>query len=72
MLRKRVMRRPDFLLAGTGEAVCVSGDNLHTSPQTRLFYAGAGNSVPRHEWTDDFLMPRPFWVDIIEDFIPVP
>ncbi len=49
-----------------------SGDDSHTALQTPLFYVGEANGVPLHEWTGDFLVPRPFWVDIVEDFVPVP
>ena len=49
-----------------------SGDDSHTALQTPLFYMGEANGVPLHEWTDDFLVPRPFWVDIVEDFVPIP
>ncbi len=49
-----------------------SGDDTHTALQTPLFYIGDANGVPLHEWTDDFLVPRPFWVDIVEDLVPVP
>ncbi len=50
-----------------------SGDDSHTVLQTPLFYMGEANGVPLHEWTDDFLVPRrPFWVDIVEDFVPLP
>ncbi len=49
-----------------------SGDGSHTALQTPLFYVGEADGVPLHEWTDDFLVPRPFWVDIVEDFVPMP
>ena len=72
MQRERVMRRSDVLVVGTDEAVRVSGDDSDTALQTSLFYIGDANGVPLHEWTDDFLVPRPFWVDIVEGFVPVP
>ena len=50
----------------------VSGDDSHTALQTPLFYSQEANGVPLNEWTDDFLVPRPFWVDIVEDFVPLP
>jgi hypothetical protein len=50
----------------------VSGDESHTALQTPLFYSQEANGVPLNEWTDDFLVPRPFWVDIVEDFVPLP
>ena len=49
-----------------------SGDDSHTALQTPLFYLGDADGVPLDEWTGDFLVPRPFWVDIVEDFVPVP
>ena len=50
----------------------VSGDDSHTALQSPLFYIQDADGVPLNEWTDDFLVPRPFWVDIVEDFIPLP
>jgi len=50
----------------------VSGDGSHTALQTPLFYSQDANGVFLNEWTDDFLVPRPFWVDIVEDFVPLP
>jgi hypothetical protein len=49
-----------------------SGDDAHTALRGDLFYLGEINGVPLNEWTDDFVVPRPFWVDLIEDFAPVP
>ena len=48
----------------------VSLDTTHTALQTPLFYSQDANGVFLNEWTDDFLVPRPFWVDIVEDPIP--
>jgi hypothetical protein len=50
----------------------VSGDASHTALQSPLFYSQEADGVPLNEWTDDFLIPRPFWVDIVEDFVPLP
>jgi len=50
----------------------VSGDSSHTALQSSLFYSQDADGVPLNEWTDDFLVPRPFWVDIVEDFVPLP
>jgi hypothetical protein len=50
----------------------VSGDNSHTALQTPLFYTQEVDGVLLNEWTDDFLVPRPFWVDLVQDFIPAP
>ena len=49
-----------------------SGDDRHTALRGDLFYLGEINGVPLNEWTDDFVVPRPFWIDLIEDFAPVP
>lgn len=45
----------------------VSGDTSHTALQSPLFYSQDANSVPLNEWVDDFLVPRPFWEDVVED-----
>jgi hypothetical protein len=50
----------------------VSGDASHTALQTPLFYSQDADGVPLNEWTEDFLVPTPFWVDIVEDFVPIP
>jgi hypothetical protein len=49
-----------------------SGDDEHTALQRPTFYLGDADGVPLDEWTGDFLVPRPFWVDIVEDFVPLP
>jgi hypothetical protein len=48
----------------------VAGDTSHTALQSPLFYTQDANGVLLNEWADDFLVPRPFWVDIVEDAIP--
>jgi len=48
----------------------VAGDTSHTALQTPLFYSQDANGVLLNEWTWDFLVPRPFWIDIVEDAIP--
>ncbi|MDH3588045.1 MAG: pectinacetylesterase family protein [Gammaproteobacteria bacterium] len=48
----------------------VAGDISHTALQTPLFYSQDANGVFLNEWTADFLVPRPFWMDIVEDAIP--
>jgi hypothetical protein len=50
----------------------VSGDSSHTALQNPLFYSQDADGVPLNEWTEDFVSPRPFWVDIVEDFVPLP
>jgi len=50
----------------------VSGDSSHTALQSPLFYLQDANGVPLNEWADDFLVPRPFWRDIVEGFVPLP
>lgn len=49
-----------------------SGDDSHTALATPLFYVGEANGVPLHQWTEDFLRDAPGWVDIVEDFVPLP
>ena len=48
----------------------VAGDTSHTALQTPLFYLQDANGVFLNEWVDDFLVPRPFWIDIVEDAVP--
>jgi hypothetical protein len=51
-----------------------SGDDEHTALQLPTFYLGEANGVPLYEWTDQFVN-KPFgfgWVDIVEDFVPIP
>jgi hypothetical protein len=50
----------------------VSGDGSHTALQSSLFYSQDADGVLLNEWTADFLVPTPFWVDIVEDFVPLP
>ena len=50
----------------------VAGDESHTALQTPLFYSQDANGVLLNEWTEDFLVPRPFWEDIVEDPVPFP
>ena len=49
----------------------VSGDSSHTALQSQ-FYTQTANGVLLNEWTADFLVPTPFWVDIVEAFVPLP
>lgn len=49
-----------------------SGDDSHTALQTPLFYSGTVEGVTLDEWTRDFLVPTPFWEDLVEDFVPLP
>lgn len=50
-----------------------SGDDEHTALQRPTFYLGDADGVPLYEWTDDFVVPRrPFWMNIVEDFVPLP
>ena len=49
-----------------------SGDDEHTAIQRPTFYLGDADGVPLDVWTDDFTVPRPFWIDIVEDFVPIP
>jgi hypothetical protein len=50
----------------------VSGDDSHTALQSPLFYSQEADGVPLNEWADDFLGQWWLWVDIVEDFIPLP
>jgi len=48
----------------------VAGDSSHTALQAPLFYSQMAEGVPLFLWIDDFLVPRPFWDDIVEDPVP--
>ena len=48
-----------------------SGDTTHTALQRPFLYEVSVNGIALHEWLDDFLVPRPSWVDVVEDFVPV-
>lgn len=49
-----------------------SGDDEHTALQRPTFYLGDADGVFLDIWTGDFLVPRPFWIDIVEEFVPLP
>ena len=49
-----------------------SGDDSHTALATPLFYLGEANGVPLNEWTQSFLDDDAGWIDIVEDFVPLP
>jgi hypothetical protein len=48
----------------------VAGDTSHTALQSPLFYSQDADGVLLNEWTGDFLIGKPSWVDIVEDPIP--
>ena len=51
----------------------VSGDDSHTALQTPLFFSQEVNGVPLNEWAKYFVSPRkPFWLDLVDDFEPLP
>jgi hypothetical protein len=47
-----------------------AGQTSHTALQTWDFYQSA-NGVPLYDWLGDFIVPRPSWIDIVED-LPAP
>lgn len=49
-----------------------SGDDEHTALQRPTFYLGTANGYPLWLWTANFQVPTPFWIDIVEDFVPLP
>jgi len=49
-----------------------SGDDSHTALGTPLFYLGTADGVPLYQWTADFVRNRAGWINIVEDFVPVP
>ena len=63
---------PKQAYPGRYKRFIVSGDGSHTALQNPLFNTQSVDGVPLNEWTDDFLVPRPFWVDLVEEFIPFP
>jgi hypothetical protein len=48
----------------------VAGDTSHTALQSPLFYSQEADGLVLNEWAGDFLVPTPFWVDVVEDAIP--
>jgi hypothetical protein len=54
----------------------ISGDATHTALRSNdRYYTYEANGVPLHQWTNDFVKPpgnRSVWVDIVEDFVPLP
>jgi hypothetical protein len=53
---KRFIRRGDF----------------HTVLGGPGLYLAKADGIPLDVWIADFLVPRPFWIDIVEDYIPIP
>jgi hypothetical protein len=49
-----------------------SGSSQHTSLVGNLFYTAEIDGVPLYQWTDDFVHRDPGWIDLVEDFIPLP
>lgn len=49
-----------------------SGSDAHTALRGDRYYLGEINGIPLNEWTEDFVVPRPFWVDLVEEFAPIP
>ena len=52
------------------KAFIVSGDTSHTALQSNLFYTQDADGVLLNEWTEDFLVPTPFWENIVEPAVP--
>ena len=48
-----------------------SGDDAHGALQSPAFYESEADGIPLDVWTADFLIPRPFWIDIVEDYVPI-
>lgn len=49
-----------------------SGDDSHTALGTPLFYLAEADGVPLREWTEAFARREPGWIDLVEDFVPLP
>ena len=48
------------------------GDPLEALCILALTTGLQANGVPVYQWMDDFVNERPAWVDIVEDFVPLP
>jgi hypothetical protein len=49
-----------------------SGSDAHTAIGFFGFYIFEANGVPLYQWVDDFVQDNSAWVDIVEDFVPIP
>jgi hypothetical protein len=49
-----------------------SGSDAHTALGFFGFYIFEANGVPLYQWIADFVQDNPAWVDIVEDFAPIP
>jgi len=51
-----------------------SGDDSHTAFGSPIYYLGEIDGVRLHEFAEDFVQrrPGPNWIDLVEDFIPLP
>jgi len=52
-----------------------SGDDSHTSLGSSIYYTGEIDGVRLHEWAEDFVRwpwPGRDWVDLVQDFEPLP
>jgi len=49
-----------------------SGASSHTALQSSLLYLGTADGMPLYQWLADFPVPRPFWQDMVEDFVSLP
>lgn len=48
-----------------------SGDGNHTALQDPTFYLGEADGIPLDAWTADFVVPRPFWIDLVEEHVSI-
>jgi hypothetical protein len=48
-----------------------SGDDEHTALQRPTFYLSQVDGVTLDSWTSAFLVPTPFWENLVEDLIPL-
>ena len=50
-----------------------SGSAAHTMlGNSTLFYTSTVNGVPIYQWVDSFANAQPGWIDLVEDFVPLP
>ena len=49
-----------------------SGSAEHTALRTPTFYLQQIDGARLRDWTDAFIDDDPAWVDIVQDFVPLP
>ena len=49
-----------------------SGDDSHTAIADDTFYTATADGVPLYSWVGEFVSGGAGWVDVVEDFVPLP